>query len=383
LKLRVFRSLLVASLLLAGLAPGAVLAQEGVEISTPFPSVTADPGGEASFALTVTTPVPQRVDLTVSSAPEGWQTRLSGGGSTIGAVFTGTEAPELALEVDVPEEVQSGTYNVELVARGEAGAASLRLDILVEQADAGAVSLETRFPTQSGSADEEFQFDLTLRNDTNQQTSFTMEAVGPPGWTVDARPSGESQATTTVVDAGSTTTINVTASAPPRVQAGQYPIAVRALGGPEPAVAQLGVEIIGSYDMSLSTPEGRLNASVTVGSSTPVSVVVFNDGDAPLTDITLSSSVPTGWALEFSPDTLTELAAGTQQTVDGTLTAADNAVAGDYQITVRASAAETSADPIEIRTTVEGSPVGLLLALALLAVVVIGLFVVFRVYGRR
>ena len=57
---------------------------------------------------------------------------------------------------------------------------------------------------------------------------------------------------------------------------------VRALGGPEPVETELGIEITGSYAMTMSTEDQRLSANVTVGSTTTVNVVVANTGSAPL-----------------------------------------------------------------------------------------------------
>ena len=96
----------------------------------------------------------------------------------------------------------------------------------------------------------------TLTNGTNTQLTFGLENTAPPGWTVDARPSGESQAATAVVDAGSDATINVTVEPPAAAAAGTYDILVRAVSGEIVAEAPLQVEITGSFSMSLDTSDG-------------------------------------------------------------------------------------------------------------------------------
>jgi uncharacterized membrane protein len=57
-------------------------------------------------------------------------------------------------------------------------------------------------------------------------------------------------------------------------------------------------------------------------------------------------------------------------------------LAGDYVITIRASS-DNANDSIDIRTTVETSPIGYLIGIAVLVAVAIGLFFVFQRYGRR
>ncbi len=69
-------------------------------VTTVFPSITVDPGGEATFPLTVLAPQPERVDLTVGSQPDGFKSAIRGNGSIVGSVFTGSiPAPELELRV--------------------------------------------------------------------------------------------------------------------------------------------------------------------------------------------------------------------------------------------------------------------------------------------
>ena len=107
--MRLLRASLAALLVGMIIAPAAVLAQGPLELTTPFPSVVADPGATVKFAVGVTTDTAQRVDLSVVSQPTGWSTRLRGGGSTIGAVFTtpSTDVPPriaaaFSAEVTVP-----------------------------------------------------------------------------------------------------------------------------------------------------------------------------------------------------------------------------------------------------------------------------------------
>ncbi len=79
-------------------------------LSTTYPSITVDPGGTAKFPLQVTSPVVERVDLTVNGAPEGYTTTLKGGGLIVGSVTTtGTDqSPPLELDVKVPDGHRPG-----------------------------------------------------------------------------------------------------------------------------------------------------------------------------------------------------------------------------------------------------------------------------------
>ena len=79
-------AILASLVLITALAPAA-LAVPGLVVTTPFPAVRVEPGGTASFALTINTDVDRRVDLSVAGAPEGWKATFRGGGSIIDSVF--------------------------------------------------------------------------------------------------------------------------------------------------------------------------------------------------------------------------------------------------------------------------------------------------------
>lgn len=387
--MRFVRAFLAAVVVILVIVPAAALAQGPLNLTTPFPSVVADPGATAQFTITVHTDVPERVDLSVVGQPTGWDTILRGGGSTIAAVTTSAnpDVPteiigQFTAEVAIPEDSGAGANQVVIEARSAALTTRLTLDITIEEVVGGAVTMTSDFPSRSGSADDTFSFDLEVRNGSNQQVTLSFEGEGPAGWRVQARPAADDQATTAVVDAGGISSARVTIDPPADAAAGSYPIAVRALGGPEPVEVTLTVEVTGSFGMSITTDDQRLSARTTVGSPTKLNVVVTNEGSAPLQNVTLASTPPRNWTITFVSDTIPEILPGERQQVEATITAANNAVAGDYVITIRANTPEAN-DSMEIRTTVETSPIGGLLGIGVLVAVAVGLFFVFQRYGRR
>ena len=399
--LRAGAAALLLGLMLAPVAPVA-LAQGPLELTTAYPAVTADPGSTVKFTIIILTDTPTRVDLSVPTVPDGWSVRLRGGGSTVSAVNTAPQPISsgstttqnegiVSAEVTVPYDVTPGGNQVVVQGRTAAGVtSSLTLDLTTVAQAAGDVTLTTDFPNLKGSTTTAFRYNLTLKNDTNQQLTFGLETQGPNGWNVNALPQGETQATTTTVDAGGTAAIVVNVDPPGDATAGTYDIAVTAQGGPAPVEADLTVEITGSYSLSLATPDGRLNANATAGGTSTLNLNISNLGSAPLTNVKLTATQPTGWKVTFDQDTIASIPAGpgtdaATVPVVATIQPPANAVAGDYQITIRAqSQDQTSAtDSVSIRTTVDTSPVGLLIGIGILIVVAAGLFFVFQRYGRR
>jgi uncharacterized membrane protein len=372
LKMRVLRAGAAALLLGLTLAPVA-LAQGPLELTTQYPAVTADPGSTVKFNVVAITDVATRVDLS-TTAPAGWTVRMRGGGSTVSALNTapspiseGSTTTQIAgaftVEVDVPAEVGPSVNHVVVTGRTAAGAtATLSLDLTIEAQTAGAVTLTTNFPNLRGSTSTAFRYNVLLNNDTNQQLTFGL-------------------------DAGGNSTIQVTADPPADAVAGTYDIKILAQGGPEPVELDLTVEITGSYSLSLNTSDQRLNASATAGGKSTIDLVVTNTGSAPLANVRLVATPPRNWEITFDQETIPEIQPGVDNavTVTATIEPPSNAVAGDYQLTIRATSGEdsTATDTVELRTTVDTSPIGLVIGIGILIVVAAGLFYVFQRYGRR
>ena len=361
----------------------AIPAVTALTITTVFPSIEVDPGGEATFPLTVLSPQPERVDLAVSTAPEGFLTTIRGNGSIVGSVYTGSDpAPALELRVTVPEATAPGSYQVVIDATAVGESAQLPVDLVVSDTSAGSVSMTTDFPALRGDSSKTFQFNLRLTNDTSQELTFALAGTGPDGWTVDVVPSGQDQAANAVVAAGGKQNIKVTVTPARFADAGQYPITVVADAGSQKAETPLMVELTGSYTATLTASDGRLNTTATAGNPTTYAVIVTNTGTAPLTGLTLTGTAPNGWKVEFDTDTIDQIPVGGSVPVNAIITAAGNAVAGDYVVTLSVKNDQVS-QSIQVRTTVETSTVFGFIAIGLIVLVLIGLFLVFRRYGRR
>ena len=373
---------LAAALLLSVASPGAAWAAS-FSIYTPYPAVTVQPGNTVTFELTVTTPAPERVDLAVGGVPSGWTANLTGGGNTIDAVYTGgTTPPAVQLSVKVPQNASPGTQTLTVTATAAQGTQALPITIRVESGTGGGAKLTTDFATLSGTASSTFTYSLTLENDSTQQQTFTLQGQGPDGWQVTVHPSSNVQALTDTVAGGGTDTLTVTVNPANSAPAGKYPIRVTAAAGSISAQLQLEADITGSPALTLATPNQVLNAQVTAGSTGTVTLIVTNSGSVPLNNISLTSSPPTGWTVTFSPTSIASMQPGDAKTVTATIKPANDALTGDYDVTLTASSGGTS-QSLDIRTTVQTSPLWGFVGLVLIAIVLVGLGWVFRRYGRR
>jgi len=246
----------------------------------------------------------------------------------------------------------------------------------------GGVSLNAQFPGLRGSADTTFSFSLELANDTSEEIQFGLDASGPDGWIITAQPSGQSRASTVTIAAGATQTITVDVDPPDATPAGQYPIDVQAVGSGRTAATQVIAEVTGNYAIAIATADQRLNVDVTAGSVSELPIVLTNTGSAPLTDLSLTSTPPIGWTVDFTPAQVAAIGPGETVQVTAAVTPSEDAVAGDYRITIGASVVQVS-DQVEIRATVQTARFWGFVGIAVIALAVIGLGVMFRSFGRR
>lgn len=375
----VIASLLAAALLVMGSGTTA----KAAEVVTPYPSVRVEAGQDVTFDLQVHSEERELVELRVDDAPDGWTTVFRGGGSEIEAVYTDPGgAADAQIDVRIPPDAEPGSYRVAVTASGDGDDSRLPLRLRVVEQAADAYEFGTEFSTLRGSATDTFRYDVALVNNTAQEATFALNAAGPEGWDITASPSTQQKAATVTVDAGAQATVAVEADPPDSVASGSYDIAVQAQGDGATLDAALVAEVTGAASISMTTADERLNAASSAGDTGSLTLVVTNDGNAPLQGVEMSATPPSNWDVTFEPSVIETLPAGQSAQVTARISPSGDAIAGDYDVSLRAGTAEAD-ESVSIRYAVETSNwwglVGILVIIAALAALVL----VYRRFGRR
>lgn len=375
---------LIGLLLTTTLAAAPVTLAAGLSLTTPYPSVSVAPGSKVSFDITVNGDANQQVAMSVAGVPTDWTATLRGGGYVVHGVQTdATGKATVRLELQLPTTATDGITS--LTVTGTAGSVRADLPIAVEVSSkaGGNVTLSSDFPSLRGASGTTFTFNLTLRNESAEDLTFAMTGVGPSGWEVNATLTGQTQAASAVVKASGNAAVSVSAKPPTDVEPGTYPINVRATVGDRTIDAELSVEVTGTNALTLTTPDQRLSNSGSAGAAITQQLVIQNDGTQPLTQVVLSATAPTDWQVTFDPsDTVASIPAKQSVTVTATIVPSNDAIAGDYVVTYQARNADANGS-VDIRMTIETSPLFGFVGLALIALVLFGLWWVFQRYGRR
>lgn len=364
-----------------------------VTFSTDYPGVTIKPGGTSTFTLYITNTGSEEttVELSAEDLPEGWEGSFKGSSNEVSMVHVGAyqkkeDSPSLSYSLTVPEDTKEDIYTISLNAKGGDVDESLALTVKVdaEEKKIGAGEFSTDYAQQEGDSGTKFSYTTTLTNNSGENMTYSLSAEGAPeGWTVTFTPSDTTTATSSVpVDAGASSTIKAAIVPAQNVTAGEYPITLVAACAGETLELPVTVKITGTYSLTATTPTGNLSTSAYAGETKDVALSIQNTGNIDLTAVSLEAQASTDWEITFDQDTINEIPAGGSAEVTAHITPAKDAILGDYVTIITASNDAVSSD-CELRVSVQNHTSWGIAAVAVIAVLVLGLVLIIRRFGRR
>ena len=364
-----------------------------VTFSTDYPGVTIKPGGTSTFTLYITNTGSEEttVELSAEDLPEGWEGSFKGSSNEVSMVHVGAyqkkeDSPSLSYSLTVPEDTKEDIYTISLNAKGGDVDESLALTVKVdaEEKKIGAGEFSTDYAQQEGDSGTKFSYTTTLTNNSGENMTYSLSAEGAPeGWTVTFTPSDTTTATSSVpVDAGASSTIKAAIVPAQNVTAGEYPITLVAACAGETLELPVTVKITGTYSLTATTPTGNLSTSAYAGETKDVALSIQNTGNIDLTAVSLKTQASTDWEITFDQDTINEIPAGGSAEVTAHITPAKDAILGDYVTVITASNDAVSSD-CALRISVQNHTSWGIAAVAVIAVLVLGLVLIIRRFGRR
>jgi uncharacterized membrane protein len=393
----ILRFLLLSSLLLFTVILGSrpALAQEGqtappqdppgLTVFTKFPAQEAAIGENVTFALTVRNgSAPDVVRLQLQDLPDGWNASFKGGGRVIQAAYVEPQnAASVDLRLEPPRDVKAGTYQFTVVGAGNNNQEiKLPLELTIKDKVPPSMTFEVELPTLRGTPDTTFRYNVTLKNEGDADLTVNLLAEAPKGLEVSFKLTGQ-DVTNIPLAANESKRLSVEAKPFPDLPAGSYPIKITAQGGETETALDLTAEVTGQPNLTVTAPDGRLSGQAYVGETSPIKLVVQNTGSAPARNIQLSASPPNGWKVEFEPKQIDEVPSGQQVEVTANLQPANQAVAGDYVVTVRAAPEDGPTESADFRITVLTSTLWGVVGIALIAVAVAVVGLAVSRFGRR
>jgi uncharacterized membrane protein len=378
--------------LIPAMCPGALAADPsptltGVFLTTRYPNLTVKAGETTTVDLAINNYKlpPQDLSLSVPEVASGWKATVLGGGQPVGAVEIRPDSEEsLQLRLEPPSGAGQGDYHFTVEAKGGTQDLKLPITVTVGQEVPAKLKMTTNFPDLRGTATTAFKYRVTVTNDSGRNATVNLTADAPKNFQVNFTEAyGAQQLTSIPIEAGKSKDIDAALSLPRETPAGDYKLTIHAKTEQVSADLPVSLTILGQPRLAVSGEGGRLSGDAYAGQGSQLTVVLHNDGSEAARDVELSATAPEGWKTTFDPKTVLSIAANGSQDVKLSMTPSAQAIAGDYQMTVRASAAGGISESANFRITVLTSTLWGAIGIAIIAVAL--LVVVFAVarFGRR
>jgi len=373
--------------------PAPAMAQAGqpstpspeLTLFTSYPSLVIGMDESVNFVLKLRAETsPQTARLEMQEVPEGWTATFKGGGKIIQAAYVepGNDV-SVTLKLEPPSDVAAGTYHFVVIARSEEAKVTLPLEVTIKEKVPPRLSFKTDLPVLFGSRSTKFRFNVTLKNEGDEDLTVNLTAEAPDGFLVKFKTGGK-EVTSLPLEANQSKRLDVEAQVFADIPAGEYPFTVRAQGNGVETSLTLTAKVTGTPDISVTAPDGRLSGRAYAGRETSFKIIVRNTGSAPAHGVKLSATEPAGWTVEFDPKEIPEIPAEHQVEVTVKIKPSDKAVAGDYMVTIRARPEESVAtEKVDFRITVLTSTLWGLVGVGLIAVAVIVVALAVMRFGRR
>ena len=377
----------IASFVMAAAGFAQADAPKGLFLVTDYPAQTVRAGEIATIRVKLTNAglPPEPVALSLAGVPTGWKVDILGGGQPVASAMPGVNQDvALQLRVEVPKDAQPGSQKIALSAKGPLTQAPDLVFTLTVGTEAPAkLSLKSRLPSLRGTPRSAFEYTVTVGNDSGKDLTVALSAQSPANFqTTFSEGFGSNEISSIPIEAGQTKDIKVKVTPPRDVKAGDFPVLVKVASEGATAELRLTLQVTGQGKLALSTKDGRLSGEAEVGKSAAYTLVVSNDGTAPIEEVEMSGTVPANWKVEFSPKTIASVAPNEKKEVQVLVTPADKAISGDYVASFRASGRGESASS-DFRITVTTSTLWGVVGIGIIAIALLVLLGAVARFGRR
>ncbi len=363
---------------------------KGIILFTPYISRSVTPGEDVTYSVDVINQSAGIEDVYFSyrGIPHSWNPTLSSSSNIIQRIavkpksLSKSHSRNISLKLSIPLKIRKGTYHFKFIGKTDGGLRYI-LPLRVEVTKQGTLktTMKVQQANMQGNAGSDFNYHFVLDNKTAKDRTYALISDAPPGWQARFRVSGN-YTTSAKIASNSKKTIYVKVTAPKKVDAGTYNIPIRATSGSTSIGDTLQTVIRGKYAVVLTTPTGRLSTKVTAGGKKDLKLQLKNTGSLPLRNIKLSSTAPADWNVKFGSKQINRLKPGESTYVTATIKASKKAIAGDYQLKIDANTKNASSDAA-FRVTVGKSMMWGGISIAIIIIVLGGIFTMVRTYGRR
>src|SRR5207248_5428496 len=225
---------------------------------------------------------PERLELSVTGAPQGWTATLIGNGQPVAAVMPATnDKVALELRLDIPKEAPTGTTNLTVTAKGPTTAVTLPVAVTIATDLPAKLTMTPQLPDLRGNSKSTFEFQLNIKNESGKRVLVGLSAQAPENFHATYTEQYGSQELNAVpLDPGQAKDVKLKVRPPNTVAAGQYKVAARATAEDAVVTTDLVLDITGQPKIDISGREGILSGRAVAGVEASIPIVLTNTGTA-------------------------------------------------------------------------------------------------------
>ena len=360
---------------------------KGLYLLTDYPAITVRPGTTSNIPIRLQNYGlgPEEYKLSVTGVPKGWTATILGGGQPVAAAMPAPDnnvSLQWRLEVPAGSDLTAQTLTVKAVGQGS-NQASLPLDVSLAKELPAKLTVSTKLPELKGSPKSNFEYTLTIKNDSGRKLTASFAADAPNNFeTSFTEAYGTQELSAIPIDAGQSKEIKLKVRPPSTIDAGHFPVTVKVNAEDASAKTDLALDVVGQPQLQLAGRDGLLSARAVAAKQSSIPVVVTNSGTAPADNVKLNATAPTGWKVTFQPETIERLVPGKDAEVQALITPSEKSLAGDYMVSVRANSRGESASS-QFRITVATSTVWGMAGAGVIGVALLLMLGAVARFGRR
>ncbi len=332
----------------------------------------------------------ESVDLSVTEIPKGWKAWIKTYSYGVTGVHVGSdESRTLTFRAEPGKDVGPGKYLFKFIGETTDHKFKSVNPIIIEvkskekEKKSKGVNITASYPVLRGPTDAKFEFSIEVENKLDKDAVFSLTAKAPENWDVNFKPAYEDKFISSVrLKSDQSQSVAVEVKPFPLAEPGKYPITVKVSSPDAEGETNLSVILTGTYKMEAGTSDGLLSLNAQKGKTANISVYVKNSGSAPLENIHFLSFKPENWKVTFKPERIERLAPDELKQVEVTVKPSDQALVGDYSVTLNIDAGKVSKN-LELRVTVKASTAWGWIGIGIIVFVLLGLVILFIKLGRR
>lgn len=354
----------------------------GTRVTCDIPGQTALGGDVVSFPLVIQNFDASDHTYTLGSFSEiGWNTWFEYGGKGVYRIFVpGGQSRSVDLKVQTWGNTPIGERKI------VANVDSIRTEVSVYITRANqSASVSYAVSSKIANIGSKITYDLHIQNVQARENVYNLSVSGlPENWYARFKETASSteELAEVAIPASSQKDLVLEIVPPYSVSTGSYNFTSE-VTTPDGVVIQSGLSLALRSGVTMAATSSRLAYDAKPGQAVNVVVYVSNTGQgAALTNVYPEVEAPNGWVVQSSPNRTNSIRAGESEAFTIAIQPPGNIVASDYQVvvTVKSDQAEKELD---FRITVETESYVPYIGAGVLVIVAVGLFLLYRKYGRR